>query len=74
MDHLQALEATRSSLLKRIPESLSARFDRACARSVLPEAVIAALVGVSCDEMWEIRNQGVIPPGALPAFGPSPTQ
>lgn len=66
MDHLQALEATRSSLLKRIPESLSARFDRACARSVLPEAVIAALVGVSCDEMWEIRNRGVIPPGALP--------
>lgn len=66
MEHLQALEATRTSLLSRIPTSLSARFDRACARSPLPDAVIAALVGVTCEEMWDIRNQGVISPAALP--------
>lgn len=65
MTHLQALEATRSNLLQRMPTSLTARFDRACARSSLPEPVIAALVGVSAEEMWDIRNRGVIPPGAL---------
>lgn len=64
--HLQALEATRSTMLKRMPTSLSARFDEACAHSSLPEPVIAALVGVSADELWDIRNRGVIPPGALP--------
>ena len=32
----------------------------------LPEAVIAALLGVTAAEMWDIRNRGVIPPGALP--------
>jgi hypothetical protein len=32
----------------------------------LPETVIAALVGVGIEEMWDIRNRGVIPPGALP--------
>lgn len=66
MDHLQALEATRSALLQRLPNSLSSRFDRACAASSLPEPVIAALLGVTGDQMWEIRNRGVIPPGALP--------
>jgi len=66
MDHLRALEATRSDLLKRMPTSLSARFDRACARSSLPEAIIATLLGVGSDEVWDIRNRGVIPPGALP--------
>jgi transcriptional regulator with XRE-family HTH domain len=66
MQHLQALEATRSALLERMPTSLSARFDRACARSLLPEPVIAALLGVSSEEVWDIRNRGVIPPGALP--------
>ena len=66
MEHLRALEATRRALLKRMPTSLSARFDRACAQSSLPETVIAALVGVGNDEMWDIRNRGVIPPGALP--------
>jgi hypothetical protein len=49
-----------------MPASLSARFDRACVQSSLPEAVIAALVGVGNDEMWDIRNRGLIPPGALP--------
>jgi transcriptional regulator with XRE-family HTH domain len=66
MEHLQALEATRGALLKRMPTSLSARFDRACAQSSLPETIIAALVGVGVEEMWDIRNRGVISPGALP--------
>ncbi|MCE3508004.1 hypothetical protein LCD27_14965, partial [Staphylococcus aureus] len=33
MEHLRALEATRGALLERMPTSLSARFDRACAQS-----------------------------------------
>ena len=66
MQHLEALEATRGGLLERVPMSLSAWFDRACAQSSLPEAVIAALIGVTAAEMWDIRNRGVIPPGALP--------
>jgi transcriptional regulator with XRE-family HTH domain len=66
MTHLQALEATRTALLDRIPLSLSARFDRACAHCALPETVIAALVGVTAEELWDIRNRGVIPPGTVP--------
>jgi transcriptional regulator with XRE-family HTH domain len=66
MQHLQALETTRGALLDRVPMSLSARFDRACAQSSLPEPVIAALIGVTAAEMWDIRNRGAIPPGALP--------
>lgn len=66
MEHLQALEATRRALLERMPTSLSARFDRACAQSGLPEAIVAALVGVEMDDLWDIRNRGVISPGALP--------
>jgi transcriptional regulator with XRE-family HTH domain/lambda repressor-like predicted transcriptional regulator len=62
MEHLRALEATRRALLN----SLSARFDRACAQSSLPETIIAALVGVGVEEMWDIRNRGAIPLGALP--------
>jgi transcriptional regulator with XRE-family HTH domain len=65
MQHLRALEATRGALLKRMPRSLGAQFDDACARSSLPEPVIAALLGVTSAEMWDIRNRGVIPPGAL---------
>lgn len=65
MGHLEALESIRAGLLHRIPESLSARFDRACARSALPEPVIGALIGVTTEDMWEIRNRGLIPPGAL---------
>ena len=66
MRHLEALEATRGELLERVPRSLSARLDRACAQSTLPESVIAALLGVTAAEMWDIRTRGVIPPGALP--------
>ena len=29
-------------------------------------AVIAALLGVTAEEMWAIRNRGLVPPGALP--------
>jgi transcriptional regulator with XRE-family HTH domain len=66
MEHLMELEATRTNLLKRMPTSLSARFDGACAQSPLPDPIIAALLGVSSDDVWEIRNRGVIPAGALP--------
>ena len=66
MRHLRTLEAMRGELLRRMPESLSTRFDRACGRSSLPEPVIAALLGVGTDEVWDIRTRGVIPPGALP--------
>lgn len=66
MEHLQALEATRRALLGRMPTSLSARFDQACAQSGLPEAIVAALVGVEVAELWDIRNRGVISPSALP--------
>lgn len=66
MGHLHALEETRSALLKRMPASLSARFDQACVQSSLPEMIIATLIGVDSDEMWDIRNRGVISPGVLP--------
>lgn len=66
LQHLEELEAARGALLDRVPMSLSARLDRACARSSLPEAVIAGMLGVTPAEMWDIRNRGVIPPGALP--------
>jgi transcriptional regulator with XRE-family HTH domain len=66
MEHLKALEATRTGLLDRMPTSLSSRFDRACARSGLADAVIAALIGVSSEDVWDIRNRGVIPSGAIP--------
>jgi len=66
MAHLKALEALRADLLARLQGSLGARFERACATAGLPDPVIAALVGVSPEEMWDIRNRGVIPPGALP--------
>jgi transcriptional regulator with XRE-family HTH domain len=66
MAHLKELEAIRTGLLARMPNAIATRFDRACAHSGLPESVIAALLGVSGDQMWDIRNRGVIPPGALP--------
>jgi transcriptional regulator with XRE-family HTH domain len=66
MRHLEDLEAIRGALFDRVPMSLSALFEKACARSSLPEAVIAGMLGVTPAEMWDIRNRGVIPPGALP--------
>lgn len=66
MVHLRTLENIRSGLLARMPGSTSARFDRACRAAGLPDAVVAALLGVTPEEMWDIRNKGLIPPGALP--------
>ena len=31
-------------------------------KSSLPDPIIAALLGVSSDDVWDIRNRGVIPP------------
>ena len=66
MEHLTELRGDARRPVERMPTSLSARFDGACAQSALPEPIVAALLGVSSDEMWDIRNRGVIPPGALP--------
>lgn len=66
LTHLKQLETLRAGLLARMPGSISAQFDRACARSGLPESVIAAMLGVDVEQMWAIRNRGAIPPGALP--------
>ncbi|BBX10798.1 helix-turn-helix domain-containing protein [Mycolicibacterium aichiense] len=66
MTHLKSLEAIRSGLLARMPGSICARFDQACARSELPEPVIATLIGVDVEQLWDIRNRGAIPPGVLP--------
>ena len=65
LGHLEALEATRVELLTLLPESLSSRLDIACRQSPLPEAVIAALLGITVEQLWDIRNQGQVPPGAL---------
>ena len=65
LGHVKALEATRTALLARLPDGLGAQFDRACAASSLPDAVIATLVGITTDEMWDIRNRGFVPPGVL---------
>jgi hypothetical protein len=66
MGHLKTLEGIRSGLLARMTASIGARFDGACQRSGLPDPVIAALLGVTPEEMWTIRNRGLVPPGALP--------
>lgn len=65
MGYLAELEDLRTGLLARLPAAIGARFDRACAESHLPETVIAALIGVGAEELWSIRNRGVIPPGAV---------
>lgn len=66
MSHVKALDEIRTGLLARLPDSIGARLDRACVRSGLPESVITALLGVGVEEMWAMRNRGVIPPGVLP--------
>lgn len=65
MTHLNALEEIRAGLLDRMPHSLAAHFNRACSASALPDPVIATLIGITVDQMWDIRNSGLIPPGAL---------
>ena len=62
---IKALETTRADLMSRLPESLGGKFDRACAVSSLPEHVIAELLGLTAEQIWSIRNHGVIPAGAL---------
>lgn len=63
--HVRALESIRASLMGLLPESLAAQFDRACTVAALPEAVLAALLGITPEQLWDIRNQGPVPPGAL---------
>lgn len=65
MAHLKSLEHVRAGLLARLPGSVSARFEEAVRQSVLPEAVVAAMLGMSAEEVWVMRNSGVVPPGAL---------
>ncbi|MCH9721735.1 MAG: helix-turn-helix transcriptional regulator [Actinomycetia bacterium] len=66
MSQLQTLEGIRTGLLDRIPAAIGAQLDQACRGSGLPDAVVAELLGVTAEEMWDIRNRGRIPPGALP--------
>lgn len=66
MGQLETLEGIRTGLLARVPDSIGARLDRACRHSELPAAVVAALLGVTTEEMWDIRTRGRVPPGALP--------
>lgn len=66
LGHLRTLETTRKALLERLPASLGARFDRACTLSGLPDSVIAALLGIDAEQLWQIRSGGTVPPEALP--------
>jgi hypothetical protein len=66
MSQLRTLEGIRTGLLDRMPAAIGARLDRACRSSTLPDTVVAELLGVTTEEMWDIRNRGRIPPGALP--------
>lgn len=66
MSHLKTLEGIRTGLLARMAGGIGARFDRACRLSGLPDPVIAALLGITAEEMWSVRNRGLVPPGALP--------
>jgi transcriptional regulator with XRE-family HTH domain len=63
LDMLATLENTRIDLLNRLPDSACARFDQACRRSGWPEAVIAALTGLSPDEIWQVRCGAAVPEG-----------
>ena len=65
--HVKAAEAIRADLMARIPGSLGAQFDLACVRSGLPDPVIAALVGVTVEQVWDIRTGSPITPAALAA-------
>ena len=67
MAHVKAAETIRADLMARLPGSIGARFDGACVSSGLPDPVIAALIGVSVEQMWDIRTGGAIAPAALAA-------
>lgn len=61
---LRDFESKRRALLARVPDSVPARFDSACRRSELPEALIGVLTGLNGDEVWTIRAGGAVPEGA----------
>lgn len=61
---IHQLEAKRQLLLARIPDSTAARFDAACRRSDLPEALISVLTGLTTEEAWSVRSGGIVPEGA----------
>lgn len=63
--HVRSLEATRRALLARLGDSLGARLDRACAAAGLPEPVVADLLGLSVEQMWEIRNGAAAVPSQV---------
>lgn len=64
--HVRALEDIRRTLLDRLADSLGAQLDRACARSGLPEPVIAGLLGISVEQMWDVRNgAAALPPNTV---------
>ena len=67
MAHVKAAETIRADLMARLPGSIGAQFDAACVRSGLPDPVIAALIGVSVEQMWDIRTGAAIAPAALAA-------
>jgi transcriptional regulator with XRE-family HTH domain len=66
LHHLKAANTLRTELLARLPDNTSSRFDSACTASSLPEPVLAALLGLSTDDIWQIRAGGHIPTTALP--------
>ncbi|AQA02954.1 transcriptional regulator [Mycobacterium sp. MS1601] len=65
MELIKALENTRAALMAKLPDSLGARFDRACGLSGLPEHVISELLDITAEQIWSLRNHGVIPPGTV---------
>ena len=67
MAHVKAAETIRADLMARLPGSIGAQFDAACVRSGLPDPVIAASIGVSVEQMWDIRTGAAIAPAALAA-------
>jgi len=67
MAHVKAAETIRADLMARLPGSIGAQFDEACVRSGLPDPIIAALIGVSVEQMWDIRTGAAIAPAAVAA-------
>ena len=61
LDHVHALESTRRALLDRVAGSVSARLDRACRESGLPDSMLCALLGVDAGNLWDMRNGAPIP-------------
>lgn len=64
LDMLISLEATRRGLLARVPTSTAARLDAACRATELPDTVICGLLGLTGDQLWQARTDGVIPDGS----------